>query len=487
MTLTIQIEELEQQQQRVLIEVPEERVKKEMRKSARKLAYDLHIPGFRRGKAPYRVVVKRVGEANLRVEAYENLVQPLYDEAIAQEGITVYGQPSFNDIKQEPLRFVYTISLPPTVELGDYRALRRDVDEVNISEEAVDEAINSILEEHVILEDVDRPVEAGDLVLLDGRGELLIAIEEDEDEDVEETAVDLDEDDIDDIDDEEEDEDWSDSIIFDEENTELVMDSNELFPGTPFVDNIVGLSAGESCEFTFTFPDDYTDEELAGKEAEFNIDVINVQSRTLPELTDAFVLELEQKAKTVAELREKTKKLLIEQAEHGIRSNLLDALGKDLVAGATITYPQNAVEMKIDGMVEDAKAEIEQSGWKMEDYLRLQGQGEDEFREEFRESATARLRTNLAFEEFLKREKIAVSMEDLEAKIEKLLDGFTDDEELRNAIRGYYEQGQGLDEISSQVLMEKTADRYADILTGNAPDLDLLDAVDTAVDEGEEE
>ncbi len=483
MTLTIQIEELEQQQQRVLIEVPEERIKKEMRKNARKLAYDLRIPGFRKGKAPYRVIIKRVGEANLRAEAQEELVQPLYEEAIAQEKITVYGQPSFDDTKQWPLRFVYTISLPPTVELGDYRALRRDVDEINISEEAIDEAINSILEEYVILDDVDRPVEVGDLVLLDGHGELVIDIEEDEY--LEETAVDPDE--IEDIDEEEEEEDWSDSIIFDEENTELVMDSNELFPGTPFVDHIIGLSAGESCEFTFTFPDDYADEELAGKEVEFSIDVTNVQSRTLPELTDEFVLELKQKEETVAELRESTEKLLIRQAKDDIQNDLLDALGKDLVADATITYPQNAIEMEIDDMIEDVKAQIEQSGWKMEDYLRLQGQGEDEFREDFRENATTRLTTNLALGEFLKQEKITVSMEDLEAEIEKRLDSFTDDENLRNSIRGYYKQGQGLDMISSQVLMEKTAVRFADILTGNAPDLDVLDAVDTAVDEGEEE
>jgi len=162
-------------------------------------------------------------------------------------------------------------------------------------------------------------------------------------------------------------------------------------------------------------------------------------------------------------------------------------LGKDLLADATIDYPLNAVEMELDDMVQGMKAQVEQSGWQMDDYLRLQGQTEDDLRNDFRDNAVTRFSTNLALGEFLKQERITISSEDVDAAIEKQLDAFSDNEELRASIRGFYQQGQGFEMVSSQILMEKTADRYVEILKGNAPDLDVLDAVETAVDESSSE
>lgn len=476
MTVTVHKEELEQRQMKLSIDVSDERVAKEMRKGAKKLARDIRFPGFRKGKAPYHVVVKRVGEGALRADAIEELVQPLFEEAIAQEEIDVYGQPSFSDMVQEPLQFVYTISLPPVIELGNYRSLRREVAEPEITEEAIEAALEEMREDKVVLTEVDRAVEAGDLVLLDGHGELVMEIDEDEEED-----------DIDEAEaikgDETEDDDWNEAVIFDEEKTELVMDSSKLFAGTPFVENIIGLSAGDSCEFTFTFPDDYSEESLASKEAEFSIDVINVQSRDLPVMDDDFAHIIDPDIETVAELREKTREQLYTQAEQAIRDELLEALGKDLLSDATIDYPQNAVEMELDEMMQGMKAQIEQSGWQMDDYLRLQGQTEDDMRNDFRDNAVTRFTTNLAIGQFLQSEKITISAEDVDEAIEKQLDAFSQDEDLRASIRGFYQQGQGFEMISSQILMEKTVDRYSAILAGDAPDLDVLDAVETAVSE----
>jgi trigger factor len=480
MTVTVHKEELEQRQMKISIEVPAEYVAKEMRKIAKKLARDIRFPGFRKGKAPYPVVLKRVGEGALRADAIEELVQPIFEEAVAQEGLDVYGQPTFSDMEQEPLQFIYIISLPPVIELGDYRSLRREVAGPEITEEAIDAALDEMREDKVVLTEVDRPVEDGDLVLLDGHGELVVEIDEEEEgAEVEESeAVE---------DDEAEEDDWNEAVIFDEEKTELVMDSSKLFAGTPFVENIVGLSAGDSCEFTFTFPDDYAEESLAGKEAEFSIDVINVQSRDLPIMDDDFAHIIDPAIETVAELREKTREQLHAQAEQAIRDELLEAMGKDLLADATIDYPQNAVEMELDDMVQGMKAQVEQSGWEMKDYLRLQGQTEDDLRNDFRDNAVTRFTTNLAIGQFLRQEKITISSEDVDAAIEKQLDAFSDNEDLRASIRGFYQKGSGFEMISSQILMEKTADRYAAILAGNAPDLDMLDAVETAVSESASE
>jgi trigger factor len=354
------------------------------------------------------------------------------------------------------------------------------VAEPEITEEAIDAALEEMREDKVVLTEVDRPVQDGDLVMLDGHGELVTDIEE-EDVEIEETDV------VDGDEDEDGDDDWNEAVIFDEEKTELVMDSSKLFAGTPFVENIIGLSAGDSCEFTFTFPDDYSEDSLAGKEAEFSIDVINVQSRDLPLMDDDFAHIIDPSIETVAELREKTREQLHAQAEQAIRNELLEALGKDLLTDATIDYPQNAVEMELDDMVQGMKTQIEQSDWEMADYLRLKGQTEDDLRNDFRESAVTRLTNNLAIGQFLQQEKITISAEEVDAAIEKQLSAFSGDEGIRASIRGFYHQGQGFEMISSQILMEKTVDRYAAILTGNAPDLDMLDAVETAVSDSTSE
>ena len=170
MTLTIHTEEDEQRQLKVPVEVPEERVQKEMRKKARSLARQINVPGFRKGKAPYNVIVNRFGEEAIRTDAIEDMIQGVVVETLDEIDRTPYRQPTLDNLEMEPLVLEMTIPLEPTVVLGDYRAIRKELETVEVTEEALDEAMERVQARHQILEDVDRPAARGDLVTLHGEG-----------------------------------------------------------------------------------------------------------------------------------------------------------------------------------------------------------------------------------------------------------------------------------------------------------------------------
>jgi len=191
-TLKIQTEQDDQRQLLMTIEVPEDRVEKQMRQTARKLGKEVSIPGFRRGKVPYPVLLKRLGRDALRTEAVEDMLQSVFSEALDEVDPDIYAPANFDDMEMEPLVLKFTIPLTPEVTLGNYRELRMEIEKVEITEEAIAEALERIQTQHQQLEEVERAVEVSDMVTLSGKGELLPAAEdEDEAEEADdpETAV----------------------------------------------------------------------------------------------------------------------------------------------------------------------------------------------------------------------------------------------------------------------------------------------------------
>ncbi len=469
MTLNIQTEQDEQRQLLMTIEVPEERVEKQMRQTARRLGRDAAIPGFRKGKVPYPVLLKRLGRDALRGEAIEDMLQGVFEEAIKEVDPDIYAQASFDDMEMEPLVLKFTIPLTPEVDLGTYRDLRKEIEPVEIQDEAVEEALEAARVRHAVVEEVERAVEASDLATISGKGELVLLDEGDDeedagDEDTEDTAVD-------------------DTVIFDTESMELLMDSDKLFPGTPFVENIIGMNIGDEKEFEFTFPEDFEDEELAGKDAIFSITVLSVKSRELPELNDE--LASEEGHESLEAMRESIYKNLVESAEQQAQNDLIEDTITMILeeAEATLVYPPAAVESEIDGRIESFRQQVTQSGWEWEDYLKLQGGSEDNLREDFREGAEESVQRQLVIRQFVFDEKLRITDEDIDTQLDKQLADFGDNEELSSSMRDFYKQGYGLEMISSQILMDKVHERMVAILSGEAPDLAELEAAEEAESE----
>jgi trigger factor len=264
-----------------------------------------------------------------------------------------------------------------------------------------------------------------------------------------------------------------------------LLDASIIFPGTPFVENIVGMSAGDEKSFNFAFPADFDDESLAGREATFDISVLDVKSRTLPELDDDLAKQ-EGSYETMEELRASVRENLQNQAQIEAKNQLTEAMIDDLLVEATIAYPPTAVEMEIDTMMESLKSQITRSGWEWEDYLRIQGLNEASMRDEFQETAVKRLERQLALRQFIFDEKLTVTAEDMDERINERIKTFGDSPELLDSMRQYFQSGYAFEMISSEVLMDKAYDRMKAVLRGEAPDLALLEIGDAAADDEEE-
>jgi trigger factor len=443
-TLTIHTEEDSQRQVFVTVEVAEERVQKALQQKIRTLTREVHIPGFRKGKVPPQVLVRRVGGEALRVEVIEEMLPKVLEEVLTQAELEPYAVPKVDDLEIEPLVFKLTVPLRPQVVLGDYRSLRKEILPVEVKEEAVDEALELIRNRHAVTEVVDRPVAVGDLVRLTINGRTVDAEGQEE-------------------------------PFAEDETVNLLIDPEKVMPGTPFAENVTGMAAGESKEFRFTFPEDYEDGEVAGREGIFNVDVIEVSSRELPELDDELA-HSEGEYETLEELRQSVRERLQKEAEAQAESDLVQGMIDDLVAGAELVYPPAAIDRELDRKIESLKERIEKIGWSWEKYLETVEEDEEALREQSRGEAEEQVQRSLVFAEFVRQEKIAIHPEDME---EALLARLADiEEEMRDHVRQLFTGDEGVQLLSGDIIMKKVKDRIQAILRGDAPDLDALESAE---------
>jgi trigger factor len=442
-TLTIHTEEDAQRQVMVTVEVAEERVQKALLQKIRTLAREVHIPGFRKGKVPPQVLVRRLGGEALRVEVIEEMLPNVLEEALAQADLEPYVVPKLDDLEIEPLVIKMTVPLRPEVTLGDYRAIRKEVAPVEITDEAVDEALEEIRQRHAVTEVVERPVEIGDMARVTINARTVTAEGEEE-------------------------------PYVENQTVNLIIDPEKVMLGTPFVENVTGMSAGESREFRFTFPEDYEDDEVAGREAVFNVDVAEVIQREVPELDDELA-QTEGDYDTLAELRQVVRNQLQKQAEAQAESDLIEGMIDDLVTGAEMVYPPAAVEREIDRRFDDVKQRLTKNGMTWEMYLEVTGNTEEALRQAWRPEAEEQVRRTLAFGEFVRQEKISIAPNDVEEAVSMRLADI-EEEALRDHLRQLFTSEEGSRVLTGDIIMKKVKERIEAILSGQAPDLDALES-----------
>ncbi|NJL58108.1 hypothetical protein HC928_25585 [bacterium] len=450
--MNIQTERLEDHTARLTVEIDAERLEKAKRSAAKQIARQVNIPGFRKGKAPYHIVVRNFGEATILNEAVEELSQQIYRETLEQsEDLQPYGPGAWDDFKLEPSpTFIYTVPLKPTVELGDYRSVRVDYEAPQTSDAAVDEAMERLRQQEALVEEVSGPVELHHRVTLDIHSEFVDeapakpsaedeAVAEASSDDTtpvaqeEDAAVDPEEAGADDHDaagDEEEVQSLpqkGDAFIHEHDAT-VVLDPDDEPVMVWFNDHIIGISAGEAAEFELTVPDDDPDyEDIAGRRVHFHVTVKKVESVTLPELNDQFaarVTEDEEEPLTLLQLRMRIRDNLQEELtrryDEAYAGNVLDSIVKQ----ATIAFPDAMVEEQMDAMVEDLESNLRQQGISLDVYTRVTGQDKDAIRAQYREPAIESVRRGLVLTYVMEAEQVSVSDEDIDARIEEMLTRF---------------------------------------------------------------
>lgn len=419
--LEISVEEVEPRQLRLTVEVPEERVQGEMRRLARVVARQITIPGFRKGRAPYRIVAQRYGEELLREDAAESLAETVYREALESEGIAPYGPATLERVDLSPLRYTFTVPLEPEVDLGDYRSLRIKQKAVRVTKKEVQEALKRLREEHAVLEPVEgRAAEPGDVIVFSMEGRT-------------ETG----------------------EPFLGRDEVEMVLDPDDERPLPGFHRNLLGVRPGEERTFRLKAPEDWS-----FQEAEFTVKVDGVFQRVLPEVDDDL-------ARTVGpfesldELRKHVRERLQEEKRREAEEEYLEQAIAALLEGAKVRYPPQAVDEEIDELVEEL-AERVGRGLRMslEDYLKVTGQTEAGLREELRERAEERLRNALVFSEFVRAEGLQVTEEEVEQRIA----------EIRSAREdqggGWTPTDEERQRLASSLLQEKIVARLTAIARG---------------------
>ncbi len=369
----IKKELLETHEALLKVEIEGNTVKQAMQKAARAIAGKVNIPGFRKGKAPYAKVLQYVGEGSILQEAADALIEEIYPQVIEQAGIEPYGSGTLEKIDPSPLTFTIRVPLEPEVTLGDYYSLRHPWEDVTISDEEVANVLEQVRAEHAILEPLERPAELGDEVHINVVG-----------------AVDG-------------------TVIVDEDDIEVPLSEDTPFITPAFVEALVGLSVDEEKSFTIVFPEDFREATLRGAEAQFDVKVVGVYERVLPNLDDALASTVGA-FETLDDLKNDVQTRLREARERQTKETYHDNLVAALVEQSEVRYPPAVLKHTLDEMIENAEKGTQRDRhMSLKDALQLQGMTVEQFREQLVPRAEADVKRSLVLSKFATEQNILVS------------------------------------------------------------------------------
>jgi len=387
-------ERMEDSKVKLEVEVPASEVDSALDKAYRKVVKDVTLPGFRKGKVPRKILETRFGPEVLHEEALEILVPPAYEEALKEADISPISQPDFELVQIEegkPLLFNAVVEVIPPVELGEYKGLEAEQEEAKVEEIQVDHHIYLLREQNArLVPREEEPAREGDLVTIDFKG-------------------------------------YVDGEPFEggeAENYSLELGSNTFIPG--FEGQLIGAVPGEEKEVKIQFPEDYRNEDLAGKEAVFEVKVNEIKEKQLPELDDDFVKEVSE-FETLEDMKADLREKMLKNAEEQSKNKLEESLIEKVTEGSTVEPPETLVQRQMDRLIGDLEHYLRYQGLGLDQFLELSGKSRDELREERREEAEKRTRANLALDAIAKKEGIEVDDSELENKIAEIAESHNDD------------------------------------------------------------
>lgn len=458
MSIKITKEAKEHRQLGLIIEVDNERFDKEMQKAARKVATQYKIPGFRKGKAPYNIILRHFGVGALVEEFVDELGQEMYKAALEQEGIEPYGIGSMDNIEMDPLRYHVTVPLVPEVKLGDYRSLRVEEKSVEVDDAEVQARIDQILEREAGYQDVSRPSEYGDLMNVDVRAVVL-------DDEGNETDV----------------------VVLNETDWDITPDQENPMEPAGFDEALLGMVPGDEKSFEIDWPAE-SSSMYAGKRVRFNVVLHSNQAYVKPELTDELAQsvgpDFETAEALIASIRENLQEELSEQAEDEFLGDVMD----QLVEMSEMDYPPVAVEMQLDQMMQTMDYRFRQMGLEgLDRFLEMTNQSAEEYRAAQREEAEKVLRRNLVLSEIAVAEKIKATDAEIDAQINEMFGGLDEDateEQIESRQRLLQMMKEGASHLSfvERIVTDKTFDLLKAIARGEDVPLPAEDAPEAETD-----
>ncbi len=369
---------------RVEAEVPAEEVERRIQQAARQLGRQLRIPGFRKGKVPPPVVIRRLGREAVLDEALRSALGSWYVDAIDQAGIAPIGEPQLNvgdlPAEGEPLGFSIEIGVRPEAKLGEYKGLEVGRREPHVDDAAIDQELESLRDRSATLETVDRPAQTGDHVVINYLGKV-------------------------------------DGEPFEggEGRDQLLeLGSGRLIPG--FEEQLVGASAGEERQVAVTFPEEYPNE-LAGRDATFDVTLTEVKEKRLPELNDDFASE-SAGFDSLQELREDVSNRQRENDERAIEREFEEAVLEAAVNEAQVELPDQLVHARAHELLEQTLSSLARQGISKETYLQIAGKDEETLAHDAEPDAASALRREAVLAAIVQAEQIEPTDEEVQAALE---------------------------------------------------------------------
>ena len=423
--MSLQVEKLEKNMAKLTIEVSAEDLDKAMEKAYQKQKSRISLPGFRKGKAPRKMIESMYGKGVFMEDAVNSLVPQEYTKALGECDLEIVSQPEINVSQMEPgkaLIFTADVAVKPEVTLGDYKGVEVPKSEIAVTDEEVDAEVKKEQDKNARTVAVeDRAAANGDITTIDFEG-------------------------------------FVDGVAFEGgKGTDyaLTLGSGTFIPG--FEDQLVGANTGDHVEVKVTFPEEYQAKELAGKEAVFQCDVKKIETKEVPELDDEFAKDVSE-FDTLAEYKEDVKKKLTEKKEKEARTAKENAAVDKAIENAQMDIPELMTKTECRQMMDDFSRRMQQQGLSMEQYFQFTGQSMDKMMEDMKPQALKRIQTRLVLEKIAETENTQPSEEEITEEIQKMADAYKmEADKIREAIGE-----DGIEQLKKDLSVQKAVTLIAD-------------------------
>ncbi|WP_345239975.1 trigger factor [Pontibacillus salipaludis] len=398
-------EKLEGNEGQLTVEVDADEFKVALDKAFAKVVKDIQVPGFRKGKVPRPIFEQRFGVESLYQDALDIILPEAYSNAIDEAGITPVDRPEV-DVEQiekgKNLIFTAKVTVKPEVTLGEYKGLEVEAQDTTVTDEDVENELKQQQEKQAeLVVKEEGTVENGDTVVMDFEG-------------------------------------FVDGEAFEggqADNYSLEIGSGQFIPG--FEEQLVGKSAGEETEVEVTFPEEYHAEELAGKKATFKVKVHEIKAKELPELDDEFAKDIDEEVESMDELKKKTKERLQQEKAQEAENAKREELVNKATDNAEIEIPEAMVDTELDRMMKEFEQRLQMQGMTLDMYFQFTGQDQNALKEQMKEDAGKRVKTNLVLEAIATAENVEVTEEDINQELENMASMYqTDVENLKQMLGG---------------------------------------------------
>ena len=385
--MSLQVEKMEKNMAKLTIEVAAEDLEKAMQNAYQKAKGRISIPGFRKGKAPRKMIEQMYGKGIFLEDAANALIPEHYSKALAECELEIVSQPTIDITQAEPGKaFIFTaeVAVKPEVTLGDYKGVEVPKTEITVTDEDVEAELKKEQEKNSRTISVeDRAAQLNDIVTIDFEGSV-------------------------------------DGVPFDGgQATEypLTLGSNTFIPG--FEEQLVGAKVGDDVDVKVTFPEEYQAKELAGKPAMFKVTIKEIKVKEYPKVDDEFAQEVSE-FDTLAEYKADIKKDLVAKKKEAAAAEKESKVIEEIVKNSEMDIPEKMIEAQAQQMVEEFAQNIAMQGISFDQYMQFTGSTVEQLLEQVKPQAKARIESSLVLEEVVKAEKIEATDEEFEKELEDM-------------------------------------------------------------------